>query len=79
MYYVYVLLSKKEHRLYVGSTADVTNRLHLHNSGKVKSTQFYKPWELKRVEEYATRAEAFRREMFLKTGQQKEILRNLYC
>ena len=79
MFYAYVLLSLKSKRIYVGSTEDVENRLLKHNSGKVKSTQFYVPWVIKQVEEYETRAEAVRREMFLKSGQQKELLRKLYC
>ncbi len=79
MYYVYILKSLKNGFIYVGSTENMENRINRHNSGKVKSTQFYKPWELKEVREYSTRSEAVREERFLKSGQQKELLRKKYC
>ena len=78
MYYVYFLKSLKNNDLYVGSTQDVENRLASHNSGKVRSTQFYRPWILLDRESFPTRSEAVRREMLLKTGQQKELLRKKY-
>ena len=78
MYYVYVLKSLKNNDLYIGSTEDVNNRLKKHNDGKVKSTKFYQPWQLLNFETYNTRSEAVRRERFLKTGQQKELLKKKY-
>ncbi|MFH1990351.1 MAG: GIY-YIG nuclease family protein [Patescibacteria group bacterium] len=73
MYYVYFLKSLKNGDLYIGSTEDVNNRLKKHNGGKVKSTKFYRPWQLLDIETYNTRSEAVRRELFLKNHQQKEI------
>ena len=64
--------------MYIGSTEDVRNRVMLHNEGRVKSTKGYGPWELLGEEEYPSRSEAFRREHFLKTGQQKELLKKKY-
>lgn len=78
MYFVYFLQSLKNGDLYIGSTEDVENRLKVHNSGKVKSTKTYRPWKLLGSEEFKTRSEAFRREHFLKSGQQKEILRKRF-
>ncbi|MBU4142980.1 GIY-YIG nuclease family protein [Patescibacteria group bacterium] len=78
MYYVYFLKSLKNNDLYIGSTEDVNNRLKKHNDGKVKSTKFYRPWQLLDYEIYQTRSEAVRRERFLKTGQQKELLKKKY-
>ena len=78
MYYVYFLKSSKNNDLYIGSTENVENRLQRHNDGKVRSTQFYRPWKLLGQEEYLTRSEAVKRERFLKTGQQKEILKEKY-
>lgn len=77
-YYVYILKSMKNGDVYVGSTENVKNRVSMHNAGKVKSTKGYRPWMLLRTERYDTRSEAVRREMFLKTGQQKEMLRRKY-
>ena len=78
MYFVYLLRSLKNNDLYVGSTEDIENRLTKYNAGKVRSTKFYRPWQLLDFESYPARSEAVRREKFLKTGQQKEMLKNKY-
>ena len=39
MFYTYVLKSKKDGKLYIGSTNDLKRRLTQHNSGEVKSTK----------------------------------------
>ena len=75
MFYVYVLYSKVNGDIYIGSTADVKVRLSRHNSGKVKSTKVYRPWRLLEVYEYVTRSEAVRNERLLKSHQQKELIR----
>ena len=77
-YIVYILISEKNGDLYIGSTQNVENRLRLHNSGKVKSTKGYRPWLLLESRECGTRSEAVDLERFLKTGQQKELLRKKY-
>jgi len=78
MYYIYILKSIKNGFIYVGSTENVENRLFRHNSGKIKSTKAYKPWELVETKSFNTRSEAVKEEIFLKTGQQKELLRKKY-
>ncbi|MDZ7786064.1 MAG: GIY-YIG nuclease family protein [Candidatus Saccharibacteria bacterium] len=78
MYHVYVLMSKKTGRLYIGSTADVVNRLRLHNNGRVKSTKGYRPWKLLEHSSCDTRSEATRLERHLKSGQQRERLKKKY-
>lgn len=79
MFYIYILLSLMNGDIYVGSCEDLQIRLKRHNEGKVRSTKSTKPWKLMAFEIYPTRGDAFRREMFLKTGQQKERLRKLYA
>lgn len=78
MYYVYYLLSLINGDLYIGSTDDVKRRVNQHNNGKVKSTKAYKPWKLLGFETFNTRSEAVRGEKFLKTHQQKDILKKRY-
>lgn len=68
-YFVYVLRSEKTGRRYVGSTKDVEMRLGRHNAGHSKATRSGVPWRVIHTESFATRAEAVRREMFLKSGQ----------
>ena len=78
MYYTYILKSLKNNFIYIGSTENIENRLLRHNSGKVRSTQAYKPWKLMESRIFNTRSEAVKEEIFLKTGQQKELLREKY-
>ena len=77
-YYVYILKSYKNGDIYVGSTSNVDNRVRLHNAGKVKSTKFYRPWQLLECKTFETRSEAVKQEKFLKTHQQKEIIKKKY-
>lgn len=75
MYIVYVLKSNKNNFIYVGSTEDIEIRLKLHNSGKVKSTKPYKPWELMEIREFETRSQAMKEEMFFKNWPTKRIIK----
>jgi hypothetical protein len=45
-YYVYVLKSEIDDLWYTGYTADLKNRLLLHNEGKVESTKNRRPLKL---------------------------------
>lgn len=75
MSYMYVLKSKKVKWYYFGSTKYLKTRFNQHNKGKVRSTKFYKPFELLYYEAYKTYSLARKREIELKkNGQQKEIL-----
>ncbi len=75
---VYFLKSLTNNDLYIGSTENLEKRVALHNTGKVKSTKAYLPWKLLDFEIYDLRNEATKRERFLKSGQQKEILKKKY-
>ena len=77
MYYVYVLVSEKTGRFYVGSTDNVDRRLFQHNAGYSKSTLHEVPWRLVQVESFTTRAEAVNRERYYKTGKGREELKPL--
>ena len=77
MFYAYVLQSDTTKHLYTGSCSDLTQRVGQHNAGLTKSTKNRGPWKLVYQEEFATRAEAMRREKFLKSGKGREELRQL--
>ncbi len=66
-YFVYILYSKKDGRLYVGCTNNLENRIKKHNQGEVFSTKNRRPLVLIHSEEYKEKAEAFNRERFLKS------------
>ncbi len=76
MFYTYVILSKKDHRFYTGSTGDLRKRLSEHNSGKVFSTKNRSPFELIYYEACLNEQDARAREKYLKTGMGKRYLRN---
>lgn len=78
MYLVYYLKSLQNNYIYIGSCENIAKRLKRHDNGLVKSTKAYRPWKLLGYEKFYSRNEAVRRERFLKTGQQKEILKNKY-
>lgn len=77
MYYVYVLRSSKDGRLYKGMTKNVDLRLIEHNNGRVTSTKGYRPWILIYVEKYSTLEDARKREKQLKSGAGREFLDTL--
>ncbi len=79
-YFVYILLSKKDNRLYVGCTQDPDRRLLEHNRGKVIATRNRLPLVLIYREESKDKASAFNRERFLKSlwgsREKKKILKD---
>ena len=78
MYYVYILKSNKNNKLYKGSTENLKERIREHNSGKVFSTKSGKPWNLIYYEAFLSKNEARREELFLKTGKGRERIRWLF-
>ena len=68
MYYVYILISKKDKRLYIGYTGDLKRRLLEHMNGGVESTKNRRPLELLGYEGYQSKIDAMSREQYLKSG-----------
>ena len=66
--FVYVLGCRTPDRAmtYVGWTTDLARRLAEHNAGKGARTTKGRVWVLLHSEQFATRAEAMRREWYLK-------------
>jgi len=75
MFTTYVLQSKSTGRLYTGSTSELVRRLEQHNTDLSTSTKHRGPWQLVHREDFATLAEAVRRERYLKTGKGREELK----
>jgi putative endonuclease len=76
MYYVYVLLSKKDNHFYTGFTEDLRRRVAEHNNGKVQSTASRRPLRLVYYEGSLDQNDAIHREKYLKTTYGKQYLRN---
>jgi len=68
MYFVYILFSVKDKKLYVGYTKDLKRRYQEHLIGKNISTRNRLPVKLIYYEAYLTEQEAKRREKYLKGG-----------
>lgn len=67
-YYVYTLLSARDHKLYTGFTSDLKNRLSQHARGEVTSTTNRRPLKLIHYEYFINEKDARAREVFLKSG-----------
>lgn len=65
MFYVYILKSIKDQRLYIGSSNNLKKRIIEHNKGKVFSTKYRLPLELRYYEAYSHEREARKREKSL--------------
>jgi len=68
MYQVYILLSQKDKRTYVGHTKNLKDRLLEHNSGKVIATKHRRPFTVLMIEKCQTLTEAKYRERYWKSG-----------
>ncbi|MCB0496269.1 MAG: GIY-YIG nuclease family protein [Cyclobacteriaceae bacterium] len=76
MFKTYILQSLKDGSFYYGHSKDVEQRLKSHNAGKVRSTKARRPWKLYYFEEFETKSQAYRREMFFKTIDGYNYLRD---
>jgi putative endonuclease len=75
VYYVYILHSEADGKLYTGFTPDLKARLIKHNHGFVPATKNRIPLKLIYYESYLNSSDARRRELFLKGGKGKEELK----
>lgn len=77
MYYVYVLRSVIDNKLYSGYTADLKQRFNYHNQGKVEITKHRRPFTLIYYEAYLHQQDATAREEFFKTQWSRNYLRRV--
>jgi putative endonuclease len=66
-----------EGKHYVGHTSDLKERLGRHNNNKVRATKNKGPWMLLYKEEYATKNEAYSRELQIKRYKGGEAFKKL--
>ena len=74
-YYVYVLKSEIDGRLYKGFTINLDKRIEQHNAGMTKSTKGFRPWKLVYFEVFPNIKDAIEREKYFKSGSGREYLR----
>ena len=66
-YFVYILISEKDGKYYYGYTSNLQERLGRHNSGLVRSTKARIPFKIHYFEEFESKTEALKRELFFKS------------
>ena len=76
-FFVYLLLSLKDNKTYLGSTDNLSKRIKEHNEGKSRSTKYRRPLKLIYKEEFDTLEEARIREKYLKTRQGRNELKKI--
>jgi len=75
MYYVYILRSLKDNKLYIGYSDNINRRIDEHNNGKVESTKYRRPLALIGYICFKERQKATNFEKYLKTGSGKAFLK----
>jgi len=76
MFYVYILQSLKDKKLYTGFAKDLEKRLKRHNKGLVKATKYRKPLKLIYYEACLNKRDSLKREIYLKTAWGKRYIKN---
>jgi len=73
-HYVYILHNPSKNFIYIGYSEDLKQRVISHNKGENKSTKPYLPLELIHYEAYRNKADAKRRELYLKSNRGRTTL-----
>jgi len=75
MFYVYILISLRDNKFYIGYTNNLKIRMSQHSEGKVESTKNRRPLKLLYYECYIEELDARRNEDYYKTTKGREDLR----
>jgi len=75
-YYIYVLLSTKDGKFYIGFTKELRQRLTEHALGKVHSTRGRRYLRLIHYEYFINKKDAKARETYLKSGAGHDQIRS---
>ena len=76
-YTVYILQSEANGTYYIGSTADLNERLQRHNQGRSRYTKRGIPWKIVHTEQFDTRSQATKRERQIKKRKSREYIEAL--
>ena len=77
MWYIYILESLKNERLYIGYTENLKRRFEEHNGGRGgEYTKRNGKWRIIFYEAYLEKKDAAKAEKFFKTGYGREVLKN---
>ena len=77
MFFTYILYSRSIDRYYIGHTSNLKIRLQNHLSGSTRFTSQTDDWEMIYSEEYATKAEAMKKEQQIKRMKSRSFIKEL--
>jgi putative endonuclease len=77
MFYVYILQSEKDKKLYIGFTSNLKERVKNHNLGLNLSTKYRIPLKLIYYETYLNEKDARSKERFYKSGRGHELIKKI--
>lgn len=77
MFAMYILQSIKSGKYYIGSTDNLDKRLKRHNNGYSRYTKGKGPFKVVYKEEFASRAEAKKREYYIKSLKSRSAIERL--
>jgi putative endonuclease len=78
MFFVYILLSLKDKKTYIGFTNNIQRRFDQHNAGLVRSTKYRTPFKLLFTENFTTSQEARKRELWWKSSSGRQKLKEYF-
>jgi putative endonuclease len=76
-YFVYILYGKILERFYIGTTNNIERRLAQHNRPHKGYTNSGQPWVLLYSEQFASKKDALKRELYIKKKKSKEFIEKL--
>jgi len=76
-YFVYILVSVKDKKFYIGFTNNLERRFYEHNAGLNISTANRRPLKLIFFEAFLNKNDAKRRERYFKTSKGKTTLKQM--
>jgi putative endonuclease len=77
MHIVYIIYSAKRDRYYIGSCADIINRLKKHNTDHKGFTGGAGDWQLKYTEVFYKKNDAIKRERQIKNWKSRKLIEKL--
>ena len=77
MYYIYVLRSLRDNKLYTGYNSNLKQRFEEHTKGKIEVTKHRRPFILIYYEAFLNKQDVTAREKFLKTQWGRNFLRRI--
>jgi putative endonuclease len=78
IFYVYILKSLKDNKIYIGKTNNIKRRLDEHNNGQVSSTKSRRPFTILETINCETEKDALHLEKEFKKGYKREEIKRKF-